>query len=60
MKSASTPGPKKEKTLPGGLRRYQVKGTDLMHNGKTIRENFFIELTDEEAEPLKNILILKK
>jgi hypothetical protein len=52
----------KPKVIPvsDGRRRYQIKGSDLDHNGKRYRENFFIELSPEEAEPLKDILVLKK
>jgi hypothetical protein len=52
---------KPEETAQGAKRkRYQIKGSDLDHDGKRYKENFFIELSAAEAKPLKDILVLKK
>lgn len=55
---AETGEPKGNKSKE--VKEYQIKGTNLLHNGKMYRENFFIRLTDSEAEPLNKILVLKK
>ncbi len=36
--------------------KYKVKGITILHNGKIYREGSEIELTEDEAEALKNFL----
>lgn len=38
-------------------KRYRVVGTDLCHNGETIREGRTVELTDQEAADLQQFLV---
>ena len=38
-------------------KRYRVVGTDLCHNGETIREGRTVELTDQEAADLQPFLV---
>ncbi len=38
-------------------KRYRVVGTDLCHNGETIREGRQVDLTDQEAADLQQFLV---
>ena len=38
-------------------KRYRVVGTDLCHNGETIREGRQVDLTDQEATELQQFLV---
>ena len=38
-------------------KRYRVVGTDLCHNGETIREGRLVDLTDQDAADLQQFLV---
>ena len=38
-------------------KRYRVVGTDLCHNGETIREGRQVDLTDQDAADLQQFLV---
>lgn len=51
--------PKEAEDKKKEVKTYQIKGDNLLRNGKLYREKSFIDLTEDEARPLMRILVLK-